>query len=98
MESVEDIVKYLKGRGLTVSDVEGDMDYGWEMNVTGTPSKLYTAIVHTFNGYNSETVEDFISEYAIDDLDEGIVKDVMNVGKAIGKEILILIRHTFNLK
>ena len=87
MESVEDIVKYLKGRGLTVSDVEGDMDYGWEMNVTGTPSKLYTAIVHTFNGYNSETVEDFISEYAIDDLDEGIVKDVMNVGKAIGKEI-----------
>lgn len=133
MESVEDIVKYLKGRGLTVSDVEGDMEYGWEMNVTGTPSKLYTAIVHTFNGYNSETVEDFISEYAIDDLDEsidksttkslymcnnchyevemndedydgccpnchehhgdfekveeGIVKDVMNVAKAVGKEV-----------
>ena len=133
MESVEDIVKYLKGRGLTVSDVEGDMDYGWEMNVTGTPSKLYTAIVYTFNGYNSETVEDFINEYAIDDLDEsvdksttkslymcnnchyevemndedydgccpnchehhgdfekveeGIVKDVMNVAKAVGKEV-----------
>ena len=87
MESVEDIVNYLKGRGLTVSDVEGDMEYGWEMNVTGTPSKLYTAIVHTFTGYNSDTVEDFISQYAIDDLDEGFLSDVANVGKAVAKEV-----------
>ena len=38
------------------------------MDVTGEPSKLYAAIVHTFQGYDHcKSVEQFIDEYAIDE-------------------------------
>ncbi len=91
--STEDIVKYLTGRGLKVSDIKGNMESGWEMNVTGTPSKLYTAIVHTIPGYNCNSVDEFIDEYAIDDfvneksntVDE-VLADATDRSKATGSD------------
>jgi len=70
--SLNSLVNYFKGKGLEVTDVDGDMDYGWEMNLTGNPRKLFFAVVNTIPGYNSDSVQDFIDEYSIDEsLNEG---------------------------
>ncbi len=89
LHSVEDIVDYLQSRGLKISDVDGDMDYGWEMNVTGSPSKLFAAIVHTFKGYDCDSVEEFIDNYAIDTLDEKCIDEsLMSEGSEVSPKLL----------
>lgn len=65
--SLNSLVNYFKDKGLEVTDVDGDMDYGWEMNLTGNPRKLFFAVVNTIPGYNSDSVQDFIDEYSIDE-------------------------------
>lgn len=67
MNSVSAIEKYFTNKGFKVSDVSGDMDYGWEMSVTGNPRKLFFAVVDKIPGYNSDSVQDFIDEYRIDE-------------------------------
>lgn len=66
IDSVEELESYLKKKGLTVSNVYGDMEYGWEMDVTGNPRDLFFAIVNTIPGYRCNSVDEFIDKYAID--------------------------------
>ena len=73
---VSSIVNYFKNKGIEVSDVSGDTDYGWEMNLTGDPRKLFFAVVNTIPGYNSDSVSEFIDEYRID---ESLKEDLDNV-------------------
>ena len=69
--SVDQLVSYFKSKGIKVSDVSGDMDYGWEMNLTGDPKKLFFAVCNNIPGYNSNSVDQFIDEYRIDDVEAG---------------------------
>lgn len=66
-EIVDQIVNYFKSKGIKVSDVSGDLDYGWEMNLTGEPRQLFLAVSNKIPGYNSNSVDEFIDEYRIDD-------------------------------
>lgn len=66
-EIVDQIVNYFKSKGIKVSDVSGDFDYGWEMNLTGEPRQLFLAVCNKIPGYNSNSVDEFIDEYRIDD-------------------------------
>lgn len=69
--SVDQLVSYFKSKGIKVSDVSGDIDYGWEMNLTGDPKKLFFAVCNKIPGYNSNSVDQFIDEYRIDDVEAG---------------------------
>lgn len=69
--SVDQLVSYFKSKGIKVSDASGDMDYGWEMNLTGDPKKLFFAVCNNIPGYNSNSVDQFIDEYRIDDVEAG---------------------------
>ena len=64
--SVKGIVNYFKSKGIEVYDVEGDMDYGWEMKLKGPGRVIYHAVVPKFPGYDSDSVQEFIDEYEID--------------------------------
>lgn len=66
-EIVDQIVSYFKSKGIEVSGVSGDFDYGWEMNLTGEPRQLFLAVCNKIPGYNSNSVDEFIDEYRIDD-------------------------------
>ena len=65
--SVNGLVDYFTKKGIKVSDVDGDFDYGWEMNLTGNPRQLFFAVANTIPGYNSDSVQEFIDEYRIDE-------------------------------
>lgn len=67
MNTVQEIVSYFKNKGIKVSDVSGDMDYGWEMTLTGTPKTLFFAVCNVIPGYDCDSVKDFIDEYRIDE-------------------------------
>ena len=86
-DTVQDIVKYFKDKGLKVTDVSGDMDHGWEMNVTGAPRVLFFAICDKIPGYKSGSVQDFIDEYRIDESKK--IKSVSSITNKIleGKDI-----------
>lgn len=73
--SVDEIINYFIKKGIEVSDVDGDMEYGWEMNLTGDPRTLFFAVVNTIPGYRSDSVSEFIDQYRIDEsLDESSVQ------------------------
>ena len=65
ISSVDGLVAYFKSKGITVSNVSGDMDYGWEMELTADPKTLFFAVCNRIPGYNSESVQDFIDDYEI---------------------------------
>ena len=65
--SVDELVNHFTKKGIKVSDINGDMDYGWEMNLTGDPRQLFFAVVNVIPGYNSDSVEEFIDQYKIDE-------------------------------
>ena len=84
LRSVSAIVNYFKSKGFEVSDVDGDIDYGWEMNVTGNPKQLFFAVVNKIPGYDSDSVQDFIDNYRID---ESLEESVLNEGAGAGYTI-----------
>lgn len=73
--NVDALVKFFTNKGIKVSDVDGDMEYGWEMNLTGNPKTLFFAVCPTIPGYNCSSVQDFVDQYRIDEsLKEDTVK------------------------
>jgi len=78
IRSVSGLVQYFKSKGLKVSNVSGDMDYGWELNLTGNPRTIFLAVQNLdIPGYMSDSVDDFISEYRIDALEESLWTDIV---------------------
>ena len=66
-EIVEQVVSYFRSKGIKVSNVSGDLEYGWEMDLTGEPRQLFLAVCNKIPGYNSDSVDEFIEEYQIED-------------------------------
>lgn len=64
---ISELVKYFKSKGLSISDVSGNIDYGWEMNITGSPRDIFFAVQNKIPGYDSDSIDEFISEYRIDE-------------------------------
>ena len=66
------LVKALKSAGLKVADLEGDEDYGWEMNIIGPAKKIFKMIDGQVPGYDCADVQEFVDEYSIEDLYESV--------------------------
>jgi len=71
-ESLDSLVKALKAAGLKVTDLEGDEEYGWEMNITGPAKKIFKMVDGHVPGYDCPDVQDFVDEYSIEDLYESV--------------------------
>lgn len=71
IRSVSELVQYFKSKKLKVSNVKGNMEHGWELDITGAPRAIFFAVQNLdIPGYASDSVSDFISEYRIDDRDD----------------------------
>ena len=59
-KSLDSFLDHLESKGLTIVDSDGDMEYGWEITVSGPGKILYDTINNKVPGYNCSTLEDFI--------------------------------------
>lgn len=72
-ESVDALVAYFEKKGIKVLSREGDMESGWDLTIEGKPRTLFFAVVNAIPGYNSDSVQEFIDQYRIDEsLNEGV--------------------------
>ena len=73
--SFDEIVNYFDKKGIKVLDKSGDIDTGWDLTLRGKPRQLFFAIVNVIPGYRSDSVQEFIDQYRIDEsLKEGYVR------------------------
>lgn len=69
-ESLDSMVAAFKNAGIEVKDLEGDEDYGWEMNLTGRAKTLYKMVDDKIPGYSCDSVQEFVDEYSIEESTE----------------------------
>lgn len=73
--SFDEIVSYFDKKGIKVLEKSGDIDTGWDLTLRGKPRQLFFAIVNVIPGYHSDSVQEFIDQYRIDEsLKEGYVR------------------------
>lgn len=73
--SFDEIVSYFDKKGIKVLEKSGDTDTGWDLTLRGKPRQLFFAIVNVIPGYRSDSVQEFIDQYRIDEsLKEGYVR------------------------
>lgn len=70
--SVRQFIEYLERKGLKIHDFDGDMDYGWDITVSGPARILYNEINNKIPGYHSDSIDDFFDEYSLDEIDESV--------------------------
>lgn len=73
--SFEEIVDYFEKKGIKVLEKSGDVDTGWDLTLRGKPRSLFFAVVNVIPGYRSDSVQEFVDQYQIDEsLEEGYVR------------------------
>ena len=90
--SFDEIVSYFDKKGIKVLEKSGDIDTGWDLTLRGKPRQLFFAIVNVIPGYRSDSVQEFVDQYRIDEsLKEGFVR-VRYKDEEFGHKQLSLVR------